>query len=54
MDLYAIYLQNPSVVYRQLWINVLDWYPIAYLRYDQQTNIRQWLLQIPCMLIDLL
>jgi hypothetical protein len=49
LDLFSIYLQNPSVVYKQLWINVADWYPIAYLRYDQQTDIRKWLLKIPCM-----
>ncbi|CAF3832069.1 unnamed protein product [Rotaria sp. Silwood1] len=48
MDLYAIYSQYSSVRFKQLWINVLDWYPIIYLRYDQQIAIQQWLRQIPC------
>lgn len=48
MDIYAIYLQYPSITFKQLWINVLDWYPIVYMRLDQQREIRQWLLNIPC------
>ncbi|CAF1583946.1 unnamed protein product [Rotaria sp. Silwood1] len=53
MDLYAIYSQYSSVRFKQLWINVLDWYPIIYLRYDQQIAIQQWLRQIPCLHIEL-
>ena len=49
MDIYAIYLQYPSITLKQLWINVYDWYPIAYMRPEQQKVIRQWLLKIPCM-----
>ncbi|CAF2711723.1 unnamed protein product [Rotaria sp. Silwood2] len=48
MDLYAIYSQYGSIRFKQLWINVLDWYPIVYFNYDQQTAIQQWLRQIPC------
>ena len=48
MDLYSLYLQYSSIVFKQFWVNVYDWYPIAYMRYDQQLNIRQWLSQIPC------
>ncbi|CAF0925920.1 unnamed protein product [Rotaria sordida] len=53
MDLYAIYLRYPSVRFKQLWINVLDWYPIIYLNYNQQTAIREWLRPIPCLHIEL-
>jgi hypothetical protein len=49
MDIYSIYLQYPSIILKQLWINVFDWYPIAYMRYEQQIAIRNWLLKIPCM-----
>ncbi len=49
MDIYAVYLQYPSIIFKQLWINVFDWYPIAYMRPEQQRMIRQWLLKIPCM-----
>lgn len=48
MDLYSIYLQYPSVILKQFWANVHDWYPIAYMRSDQQIQIRQWLISIPC------
>jgi hypothetical protein len=48
MDLLSIYLQYSSVIFKQLWINVLDWYPIIYMRHEQQIAIRQWLLKIPC------
>jgi len=51
MDLYSIYLQYPSIILKQLWINVLDWYPIVYMRYEQQIAIRNWLIKIPCMSI---
>jgi hypothetical protein len=49
MDLYSVYLQYPFVTFKQLWINVLDWYPIAYMTHDQQLAIRQWLSKIQCM-----
>lgn len=48
LDLYAMYQQFSSIRFRQFWINVLDWYPIIYLGYDQQTAVRQWLTKIPC------
>lgn len=48
MDLYAVYLRYSTIKFKQLWANVLDWYPIAYLRYDQLAYLRQWLLKIPC------
>lgn len=50
MDLYAFYLQNPSINLKQFWINVFDWYPLVYLRSEQQLQLRQWLLKIPCSL----
>ncbi|CAF1043794.1 unnamed protein product [Adineta ricciae] len=53
MDLYSIFFQYRSVRFKQLWINVVDWYPIVYMREDQQLAIRQWLLQIPCLHIEL-
>ncbi|UJR31557.1 hypothetical protein I4U23_019044 [Adineta vaga] len=53
MDLYSIFSQYQSVRFKQLWINVVDWYPIIYMREDQQIAIRQWLLQIPCLHIEL-
>jgi hypothetical protein len=49
MDLYAVYSRFPSIRLKQLWINVYDWYPIVYMRYDQQLRIRQWLTNIYCM-----
>ena len=48
MDLYAIYLPYASISFKQLWINVVDWYPIAYMRFDQKIAVRQWLSNIPC------
>lgn len=49
IDLYAIYLQHPSITLKQLWINTGDWYPIIYMRDEQQQALRQWLLKIPCL-----
>ena len=48
IDLFSIYSRSPSVVFKQLWINVYDWYPIIYMRNDQQARLRQWLTEIPC------
>lgn len=48
IDLYAIYLQYPSITLKQLWINTGDWYPIIYMRDEQQQALRQWLLKISC------
>jgi hypothetical protein len=48
MDLYSMFHHYQTVRFKQLWINVVDWYPVAYMRQDQQIAVRQWLLQIPC------
>ncbi|CAF2079131.1 unnamed protein product [Rotaria magnacalcarata] len=53
MDLYTMYLKSATVKLKQLWINVADWYPIAYLRYDQMAYLRVWLLKIRCLHIEL-
>ncbi|CAF1572064.1 unnamed protein product [Adineta steineri] len=53
MDLYSFFSQYQYIKLKQLWINVVDWYPINYMRQDQQLAVRQWLLQIRCLHIEL-